>query len=103
MCCAGIVPSQWPFVRLVKTINDVDLKLNRDRRPKISNAGVTKCDILATNGIIHEINDVINTKQMQRTPATRNDDSDGDSDSDESETTFYSPIPKRPFHDFFPF
>lgn len=68
LCCAGIVPSEWPFVRLVKTINDVDLRLSRDRRPKIQNAGVTKCDIIATNGIIHEINDVISTKQQRRTP-----------------------------------
>lgn len=67
LCCAGIVPSEWPFVRLVKTINDVDLRLSRDRRPKIQNAGVTKCDIIATNGIIHEINDVISTKQQRRT------------------------------------
>lgn len=67
LCCAGIVPSEWPFVRLVKTINDVDLRLSRDRRPKIQNAGVNKCDIIATNGIIHEINDVISTKQHHRT------------------------------------
>lgn len=96
LCCAGIVQSQWPFVRLVKTVNDVDLKLNRDRRPKIQNAGVTKCDIIATNGIIHEINDVINTKQMQRTPVSRTSE-----DSDES--PYYSSLPRRPFQDFFPF
>lgn len=98
LCCAGIVPSEWPFVRLVKTINDVDLKLNRDRRPKIQNAGVTKCDIIAKNGIIHEINDVINPKQLQRTPERRTE-----SDSQSDETPYLPIIPKRPFHDFFAF
>jgi len=102
LCCAGIVPSQWPFVRLVKTINDVDLKLNRDRRPKIQNAGVTKCDIIATNGVIHEINDVINTKQTQRSPAQRNEDDD--SDGEETQTSFQHFYPRRPsFDDIFRF
>lgn len=81
-------------MRLVKTVNDVDLRLNRDRRPKIQNAGVTKCDIIATNGIIHEINDVINTRHMQRTPITHAK-SDEDYDSD------FLPFPKRSYSDFF--
>lgn len=98
LCCAGIVSSEWPFVRLVKTINDVDLRLNRDRRPKIQNAGVTKCDIITKNGIIHEINDVINPKQLQRTPISRTE-----SDSQSDETPYLPLIPKRPFHDFFSF
>lgn len=98
LCCAGIVPSDWPFVRLVKTINDIDLRLNRDRRPKIQNAGVTKCDIIAKNGIIHEINDVINPKQLQRS-STRHTESDSQS----NENPYLPIIPKRPFHDFFAF
>ncbi|XP_031621151.1 transforming growth factor-beta-induced protein ig-h3 [Contarinia nasturtii] len=98
LCCAGIVSSEWPFVRLVKTINDVDLRLNRDRRPKIQNAGVTKCDILAKNGIIHEINDVINPKQLQRAPARRTE-----SDSHSHESPYLPLVPKTPFHDFFTF
>ena len=60
MCCAGIVRSEWPFTRTVETISKNQLTMNRDRRPKIQNAGITKCDQIATNGIIHEINDVIN-------------------------------------------
>lgn len=59
LCCAGISQSQWPFVRTIPTINNVNLRIDRDRRPKIQNAGVTKCDIISTNGIIHEINDFI--------------------------------------------
>lgn len=80
---------------MVKTINDVDLKLNRDRRPKIQNAGVTKCDIIATNGIIHEINDVISTKQLQRSPSHQDEIVGSD------ESSYFSPIPKRTFPNFF--
>lgn len=65
LCCAGIVQSEWPFVRLVKTINDYELKLARDRRPKIQNAGVTKCDIIAENGLILEVNDVISVRKQK--------------------------------------
>lgn len=59
MCCAGITQSQWPFVRSIQALSHANLRLDRDRRPKIQNAGITKCDIIATNGIIHEVNDLI--------------------------------------------
>jgi uncharacterized surface protein with fasciclin (FAS1) repeats len=71
-CCAGIVRSQWPFINSFKTISDNYLSTNRDRRPKIQNAAVTKCDITATNGIIHEINDIINVEVRRREPASNN-------------------------------
>jgi uncharacterized surface protein with fasciclin (FAS1) repeats len=66
LCCAGIVRSDFPFVRSVESINKHHLHLNRDRRPKIQNAGVVKCDIGAKNGIIHEINDVIIVNSKMR-------------------------------------
>ncbi|XP_058821711.1 transforming growth factor-beta-induced protein ig-h3 isoform X2 [Topomyia yanbarensis] len=69
ICCAGIVQSDWPFIRTTETINHQRLKLNRSRRPQVQNAGVTKCDIIAKNGIIHEINDVISTQKRQSTEA----------------------------------
>lgn len=59
VCCAGIIPTNWPFVRSIESLNGHHLRITRDRRPKIQNAGITKCDTIATNGIIHEINDVI--------------------------------------------
>lgn len=59
VCCAGIMPTAWPFVRSMESLNGQALRLSRDRRPKVQNAGITKCDTVATNGIIHEINDVI--------------------------------------------
>ncbi|XP_055541846.1 periostin isoform X1 [Wyeomyia smithii] len=65
ICCAGIVQSDWPFIRTTETINQQRLKLNRNRRPQVQNAGVTKCDIVAKNGIIHEINDVISTEKRR--------------------------------------
>jgi transforming growth factor-beta-induced protein len=64
-CCSGIAKIQWPFVGTVKTISNNYLTLNRDRRAKIQNAGVTKCDIIANNGIIHEVNDVIQVQTRQ--------------------------------------
>lgn len=69
ICCAGIVQSDWPFIRTAETINQQRLKLNRNRRPQVQNAGVTKCDIVAKNGIIHEINDVISVQKKQRVEA----------------------------------
>ncbi|XP_016960915.1 periostin isoform X3 [Drosophila biarmipes] len=59
VCCAGIIPTNWPFVRSIESISGQHLRITRDRRPKIENAGVTKCDLVATNGILHEINDII--------------------------------------------
>lgn len=60
MCCAGIVRAEWPFTRTVEALSKNALTLNRDRRPKVQNAGITKCDQVGSNGIIHELNDVIN-------------------------------------------
>lgn len=69
ICCAGIVQSDWPFIRTTETINQQRLKLNRNRRPQVQNAGVTKCDIVAKNGIIHEINDVISVQKKEQPEA----------------------------------
>uniref|UniRef100_A0A1I8PHX2 Transforming growth factor-beta-induced protein ig-h3 n=1 Tax=Stomoxys calcitrans TaxID=35570 RepID=A0A1I8PHX2_STOCA len=70
VCCAGIIPTNWPFVRSIESLNGHHLRITRDRRPKIQNAGITKCDGIATNGIIHEINDVIvpNSRKQQLQP-----------------------------------
>lgn len=59
LCCAGIARTEWPFLRTVETVNKKTLRLNRDRRPLVQNAGITKCDQIGKNGIIHEINDII--------------------------------------------
>ncbi|XP_064540785.1 transforming growth factor-beta-induced protein ig-h3 isoform X3 [Drosophila montana] len=66
VCCAGIIPTNWPFVRSIESISGQHLRITRDRRPKIENAGVTKCDVVATNGILHEINDIIAPKPQQQ-------------------------------------
>lgn len=68
VCCAGIIPTNWPFVRSIEAVNGVRLRITRDRRPKIENAGVTKCDSVTVNGIIHEINDVIVPSQRPQRP-----------------------------------
>ena len=68
ICCAGIIPTQWPFVRTIEALNGAHLHISRERRPKIENAGVTECDRIASNGIVHEINDVIVPKRLQQRP-----------------------------------
>lgn len=70
VCCAGIIPTNWPFVRSIESLNGAHLRITRERRPKIENAGITKCDNIATNGIIHEINDVIVPPRRQERPQT---------------------------------
>lgn len=100
LCCAGIVKSEWPFVRLVKTINNYNLRLGRDRRPQIQNAGITKCDIIGTNGIIHEINDVINTKPQQRSTGSL---IPADNDDDSSEEVHDWTLKHAPIGGYFPF
>lgn len=67
ICCAGIVKSEWPFTRTISTISKSQLTLTRDRRPKVQNAAITKCDQIANNGVLHEINDVINVLPRQPT------------------------------------
>lgn len=66
LCCTGIVRITWPFVRFVTTVNNIDLTLQRDVRPKIQNAGIIKCDIIAKNGIIHEVNEIIRVSKYQK-------------------------------------
>lgn len=64
ICCAGFVRSPF-FSSTVQTLHNNRLYINRDNRPTIQNSGITKCDILATNGVIQEINDVINVKRYR--------------------------------------
>lgn len=68
LCCTGFVPSEWPFIRTIQTISQKSLRIDRNRRPMIGNAGITKCDVVATNGVVHEINDVIVIKESPRNP-----------------------------------
>uniref|UniRef100_A0A7G3B0L3 Putative transforming growth factor-beta-induced protein ig-h3-like isoform x1 n=1 Tax=Lutzomyia longipalpis TaxID=7200 RepID=A0A7G3B0L3_LUTLO len=70
LCCAGIVPSDWPFVRTIEALSGRPLRIDRGRRPVVANAGITKCDVVAKNGVLHEINDVIIPKERQRTPVS---------------------------------
>ncbi|XP_055698928.1 transforming growth factor-beta-induced protein ig-h3 [Phlebotomus papatasi] len=70
LCCAGIVPSDWPFVRTIESLSGRPLRIDRGRRPVVANAGITKCDVVAKNGVLHEINDVIIPKERQRTPVS---------------------------------
>ncbi|KAG8224008.1 hypothetical protein J437_LFUL001085 [Ladona fulva] len=71
MCCSSVKnPTPWPFTRqqLVNTLAwDVILAVHRDhkghihfdREPVGRGTKVTKCDMAATNGIIHTVNRLI--------------------------------------------
>lgn len=69
-CCAGIIRSEWPFTYTIKTISGNTLTLNRDRRPRVQNAGVSRCDIIGTNGIIHEVSEFMLRGNLQRKTVT---------------------------------
>ncbi|XP_037949137.1 transforming growth factor-beta-induced protein ig-h3 isoform X2 [Teleopsis dalmanni] len=68
VCCAGIMPTNWPFVRSIEALNGAHLRITRERRPKVENAGITKCDAVAVNGIVHEINDIIVPARRSQRP-----------------------------------
>uniref|UniRef100_U5EZ19 Putative fasciclin n=1 Tax=Corethrella appendiculata TaxID=1370023 RepID=U5EZ19_9DIPT len=87
ICCSGITHAEWPFVRTAESLNNQRLKLNRNRRPQVQNAGVTKCDIVAKNGVIHEINDVISFQPPKRQLP----------EADFHRTLFQRPPPNHPF------
>lgn len=76
--------------------------MGRDRRPQIQNAGITKCDIIGTNGIIHEVNDVINIKHQQRS-AAGGSYIPAESDDDSSEETHDWTLRRAPIGGYFPF
>lgn len=50
----------------------LDVRFNQ--RPWIKNAGIIKCDVLATNGIIHEISDMLTYEKEKPTPTTKRPD-----------------------------
>lgn len=72
-------------------------------RPQIQNAGITKCDIIGTNGIIHEINDVINTKQQQRSTGSLIPAQNDNDDADSSEEVHDWTLKHAPIGGYFPF
>lgn len=59
-CCSAI--PKYPLINTVQSVNGIPLVMTRHRRPMIANAHVTKCDVLQKNGVIFEINDIIEIK-----------------------------------------
>lgn len=61
LCCAGIFKRHWFDHSHVRTLAGDHLKLSRDKenRPKIGHAQISKCDQTATNGNVLEIDRVL--------------------------------------------
>lgn len=57
ICCSAF--PRYPVIHTVHSANGNPLAASRIRRPIIGNAHITKCDIIHKNGLIFEVNDVI--------------------------------------------
>ncbi|XP_054273993.1 transforming growth factor-beta-induced protein ig-h3-like [Macrosteles quadrilineatus] len=61
VCCASITPVPWPFTNSVRTLEGKKLEVNRDRRNRVvfGTATAEKCDNIATDGLVHVIDNVL--------------------------------------------
>lgn len=61
LCCSGVGPQTWGFNSLVNTLSHQTQQIARrgDHHVRIGRATVTKCDTLATNGLVHTVNKVL--------------------------------------------
>ncbi|XP_044753028.1 transforming growth factor-beta-induced protein ig-h3 [Coccinella septempunctata] len=60
LCCSGVGPQTWGFNSLVPTLSEQNLQIGRTgtHQIRIGRGVVTSCDNLATNGVVHSINEV---------------------------------------------
>ncbi len=68
LCCSGVGVSSWLFTNRVKTLNeDLTYKIRKDsrNRVRIGEAVVQQCDKMASNGIVHIIDQVSATHVNQ--------------------------------------
>ncbi|XP_046676048.1 transforming growth factor-beta-induced protein ig-h3-like [Homalodisca vitripennis] len=61
VCCSSISSIPWPFTNNVKTIDGRKIQVNRDRRNRVlfGNSATEKCDVIATDGIVHIVDNVL--------------------------------------------
>lgn len=61
LCCAGVGPQTWGFNSVVSTMAGQHQQVSRSgsRQVRIGRASVTKCDGMATNGVVHTVNRVL--------------------------------------------
>lgn len=61
LCCNGVGPQPWGFNNLVKTLSHQIQQISRrgDHQIRIGRATVTKCDSLATNGVVHTVDKIL--------------------------------------------
>ncbi|XP_050309672.1 transforming growth factor-beta-induced protein ig-h3 [Anthonomus grandis grandis] len=57
LCCSGVGPHTWGFNSFIPTLGEQRVEIGRTGSRIFANrAVVTKCDQLATNGVVHSIN-----------------------------------------------
>ncbi|KAK5646943.1 hypothetical protein RI129_005407 [Pyrocoelia pectoralis] len=66
LCCSGVSREGWGFDTLIRTLNHQHQSISRHgERIRIGGASVLECDDLATNGVIHTINKVLQPQQSR--------------------------------------
>ncbi|KAK3930294.1 Transforming growth factor-beta-induced protein ig-h3 [Frankliniella fusca] len=67
LCCSGVGASSWLFTNRVKTLNEgLTYKIRKDsrNRVRIGDAVVQQCDKMASNGIVHIVDQVIDGREF---------------------------------------
>ncbi|GLV38657.1 midline fasciclin [Carabus blaptoides fortunei] len=61
LCCSGVGGQSWAFNSFVPTLAHQPKEIRRNSRHqvRIGKSTVTKCDTVATNGVLHEVNNVV--------------------------------------------
>ncbi|KAH3815464.1 transforming growth factor-beta-induced protein ig-h3-like isoform X1 [Dreissena polymorpha] len=68
ICCNAIMRSNWFDQQRVRTLSDKTLSVHKNRAEQrfVDKAEIKQCDLMATNGVVHVIDDVISEKKPQR-------------------------------------
>lgn len=69
ICCSGVGYQQFPFTEKVRTLGAHSMSQGHDAngRVRFSDASVTSCDNVGTNGVVHAVNKFINVMPPRRT------------------------------------
>ncbi|XP_045157797.1 transforming growth factor-beta-induced protein ig-h3-like [Mercenaria mercenaria] len=68
ICCAGVIRANWFDSQKVRTLSGEVFRIGKTRGGEtyIDNSDVIQCDLTATNGVVHVIDDVITTPRRRR-------------------------------------
>jgi len=61
VCCNSITPMPWPLNNYVRTVGGHKVEVNRarDNTVMFGSSAVSKCDVIATDGILHVVDNVL--------------------------------------------